>query len=352
MKMEKEIRIGNKYIGVGHPCFIVAEMSGNHNMDFGRAKEIIKAAADAGADAVKLQTYTADTITLDSKQPYFYTETGGLWEGQTLYDLYKRAYTPWEWQPKLKELADELGIILFSSPFDVTAVDFLEKMNVPAYKIASFEINDTQLLKKVAETGKPIMISTGIADIADIDLAVQTCKGAGNEQIVLLKCTSSYPALYEEMNLALIPNMKETFGCSAGLSDHSLGDEAALAAVAMGASVVEKHFTLKRDDGGVDADFSMEAEEMKDMVKRIRNVEAAIGKVSYSLTEKQKQERNFSRSLFVSKPVKRGELFTEENIRSVRPGNGLPVKYLEQILGRKASHDLAYAAPLTWEDIE
>ena len=196
------------------------------------------------------------------------------------------------------------------------------------------------------------MISTGIADIADIDLAVQTCKDAGNEQIVLLKCTSSYPALYEEMNLALIPNMKETFGCSAGLSDHSLGDEVALAAVAMGASVVEKHFTLKRDDGGVDADFSMEAEEMKDMVKRIRNVEAAIGKVSYSLTEKQKRQKRFSRSLFVSKPVKKGELFTAENIRSVRPGNGLPVKYLEQILGRKASHDLAYAAPLTWEDIE
>lgn len=350
--MEREIRIENKFIGEKYPCFIVAEMSGNHNMDFERAKEIIRAAAEAGVDAVKLQTYTADTITLNSRQPCFYTTSGGLWEGQTLYSLYKKAYTPWEWQPKLKELADELGIILFSSPFDVTAVDFLEKMNVPAYKIASFEINDTQLLKKVAETGKPIMISTGIADIADIDLAVQTCKDAGNEQIVLLKCTSSYPALYEEMNLALIPNMKETFGCSAGLSDHSLGDEVALAAVAMGASVVEKHFTLKRDDGGVDADFSMEAEEMKDMVKRIRNVEAAIGKVSYSLTEKQKRQKRFSRSLFVSKPVKKGELFTAENIRSVRPGNGLSVKYLEQILGRKASHDLAYAAPLTWEDIE
>lgn len=350
--MEREIRIGNKFIGEKYPCFIVAEMSGNHNMDFERAKEIIRAATDAGADAVKLQTYTADTITLNSKQPCFYTTSGGLWEGQTLYSLYKKAYTPWEWQPKLKELADDLGIILFSSPFDVSAVDFLEEMNVPAYKIASFEINDTQLLKKVAETGKPIMISTGIADIADINLAIQTCKDAGNEQIVLLKCTSSYPAPHEEMNLALIPNMKETFECEVGLSDHSLGDEVALAAVALGASIVEKHFTLKRDDGGVDADFSMEAEEMKNMIKRIRNVEAAIGKVSYRLTEKQKRQKRFSRSLFVSKPIKKGELFTEENIRSIRPADGLPVKYLEQILGRKASHDLAYAMPLTWEDIE
>ena len=283
--MEREIIIGNKYIGANHPCFIVAEMSGNHNMSFERAKEIVQAAAAAGVDGVKLQTYTADTITLNSDQPCFYTTSGGLWEGQTLYNLYKKAYTPWEWQPQLKELANDLGIILFSSPFDITAVDFLEKMDIPAYKIASFEINDTQLLKKVAETGKPVMISTGIADIADINLAVQVCKDAGNEQIVLLKCTSSYPTPYDEMNLALIPNMKETFGCDVGLSDHSMGDEVALAAVALGASVVEKHFTLKRDDGGVDADFSMEAEEMKDMVKRIRNVEAAIGKVSYRSEE-------------------------------------------------------------------
>ncbi len=350
--MEREIIIGNKYIGANHPCFIVAEMSGNHNMSFERAKEIVQAAAAAGVDGVKLQTYTADTITLNSDQPCFYTTSGGLWEGQTLYNLYKKAYTPWEWQPQLKELANDLGIILFSSPFDITAVDFLEKMDIPAYKIASFEINDTQLLKKVAETGKPVMISTGIADIADINLAVQVCKDAGNEQIVLLKCTSSYPTPYDEMNLALIPNMKETFGCDVGLSDHSMGDEVALAAVALGASVVEKHFTLKRDDGGVDADFSMEAEEMKDMVKRIRNVEAAIGKVSYSLTEKQKQQKHFGRSLFTSKPIKKGEVFTKENIRSVRPGNGLPVKYLEQILGRKARHNLKYATPLSWKDVE
>lgn len=350
--MEREIRIGNKWIGASHPCFIVAEMSGNHNMDYSRAEKIVRAAAEAGVDAVKIQTYTADTITLNSDQPCFYTTSGGLWEGQTLYNLYKKAYTPWEWQPKLKELADGLGIILFSSPFDITAVDFLEKMNVPAYKIASFEINDTQLLKKVAETGKPILISTGIADMTDIDLAVQTCKKVGNGQVILLKCTSAYPSPYEEMNLAMISNMKETFSCNIGLSDHSLGDEVALGAVALGACVIEKHFTLKRSDGGVDADFSMEAEEMKQMVERIRNLEAAIGKVDYSLTEMQKRERRFSRSLFVCKSIKKGETFTPENIRSVRPNNGLPVKYLEQILGKKATRDLEYAKPLTWGDIE
>lgn len=350
--MEKEIKIGNKYIGAGYPCFIIAEMSGNHNMNYMRAEQIVRAAAEAGVDAVKLQTYTADTITLNSTQPCFYTEEGSLWEGQTLYDLYRKAYTPWEWQPKLKKLADELGILLFSSPFDVTAVDFLEKMEVPAYKIASFEINDTQLLKKVAETGKPILISTGIADIEDIDLAMQICRIAGNEQVILLKCTSAYPSPYEEMNLAMIANMKETFGCNVGLSDHSLGEEVALGAVALGAYVIEKHFTLKRSDGGVDADFSMEAEEMKQMVSHIRNLEAAIGKVNYNLTELQKRERHFSRSLFVCKPIKKGEVLTTENIRSIRPNNGLPVKHLGQVLGRKAARDLDYAKPLMWEDIE
>lgn len=350
--MKREIRIGDKYIGSMHPCFIIAEMSGNHNMNYSRAEEIVYAAAEAGVDAVKLQTYTADTITLNSSRPIFFTEQGGLWEGQTLYDLYKQAYTPWEWEPKLKEIADELGIILFSSPFDVTAVDFLEKMKVPAYKIASFEINDIQLLKKVAETGKPVMISTGIADIEDINLAIQTCRSAGNDQVILLKCTSAYPAPYKDMNLAMISNMKETFACNVGISDHSLGDEVALAAVTLGADVVEKHFTLRRSDGGVDADFSMEVEEMKNMVRRIRNVEEAIGKVDYSLSEIQKKERRFSRSLFVCKSMKKGELFTNENIRSIRPNNGIEVKYLEFILGKRATRDLAYATPLEWMDIE
>ena len=352
MTKMKEIKIGERLIGDDHPCFVIAEMSGNHNMDYRRAEMLVKAAADAGADAVKLQTYTADTITLNSDSPIFKTEDGSLWENRTLYDLYQEAYTPWEWQPKLKGLADELGIILFSSPFDVTSVDFLEKMDVPAYKIASFEINDTQLIKKVARTGKPVIISTGIAKMEDIELAIETCKENENDQIILLKCTSAYPSPYSEMNLRMIPNMKETFGCCVGLSDHSMGDEVAIAAVTLGANVIEKHFTLKRSDGGVDSDFSMEVEEMKEMVKRMRNVESALGKVDYSLSEIMERERHFSRSLFVCRQIKAGEVFTEENIRSVRPNNGLPVKYLEEVLGRKASRDLEYAKPLEWIDVQ
>ena len=347
----KRIKISGKTIGEGNPCFIIAEMSGNHNMDFSRAEEIVKAAAAAKVDAIKLQTYTADTITLNSNKECFMTEEGGLWEGQTLYDLYKRAYTPWEWQPKLKKLAESLGIILFSSPFDCSAVDFLEKMDVPAYKIASFEIRDTVLLRKVAKTGKPILMSTGIATIGEIQEAIDVCKSEGNDKIILLKCTSAYPAPYEEMNLSMIKNMRDTFGCYTGLSDHSMGDEIALAAVAMGASVIEKHFTLKRSDGGVDAEFSMEAEEMKHMVRKIRNVEKAIGKVDYSLSLIQKRERQFGRSLFVSAEIKKGEMFTSENIRSVRPSNGLEVKYYDEIIGKKASRDLEFAKPLEWADI-
>lgn len=349
--MSMEVKIGNKIIGDNRPCFVIAEMSGNHNMDYHRAEEIVRAAADAGVDAIKLQTYTADTITLNSNNPIFQTEAGGLWEGQSLYELYQKAYTPWEWQPRLKQLADDLGIILFSSPFDITAVDFLEGMNVPAYKIASFEIMDTQLMRKIAETGKPIIISTGIATIEEIQQAIQICREEGNEQVVLLKCTSAYPAPYSEMNLRMIPNMKETFSCQVGLSDHTLGDEVAVAAVALGAKVIEKHFTIKRSDGGVDADFSMEVEEMRNMVRHIRNVEAAMGKVDYVLSDVQKRERHFGRSLFVSAPIKCGETFTEKNIRSVRPADGLAVKYMDEILGKKASRDLDYAKPLEWMDI-
>lgn len=347
----RTVQIGNKIIGSKAPCFIIAEMSGNHNLDYSRAEEILRAAKDAGADAIKLQTYTPDTITLNSNKSIFNTEDGSLWEGQTLYELYQKAYTPWEWQPKLKKLADELGILLFSSPFDLTAVDFLEDINVPAYKIASFEINDIPLLKKVAKTGKPIIISTGTAEMGDIDLAINTCKEEGNDQIVLLKCTSAYPSPYKEMNLKMIPNMKETFQCAVGLSDHSLGDEVALAAVALGANVIEKHFTLKRSDGGVDADFSMEVEEMANMVRRIRNVEDSLGKVDYSLTQIQKKERHFGRSLFVCKDIKKGEIFTEENVKSFRPAVGLHTKYYEDILGKKATKDIAYATPLAFGDI-
>lgn len=350
--MNKEIRIGNKIIGPGHPTFIIAEMSGNHNLDYSRAEAIVRAAKEAGADAVKLQTYTADTITLNSKAECFLTDPDGLWADQSLYELYEKAYTPWEWQPKLKKLADELGILLFSSPFDVTAVDFLEKMNVPAYKIASYEMNDVQLIKKVAETGKPIIMSTGISDLADIDLAIKTCKSVGNDQIILLKCTSEYPAPFENMNLKMIPNLSETFNCVAGLSDHSMGDEVAIAAVTLGACVIEKHFTLDRKDGGVDSAFSMDIPEMTAMVKHIHNVEKALGKVDYSLTEDQLKDRHFSRSLFVSADIKEGDVFTYENVRSVRPNNGLPVKYLDSLIGKKATRDLTYATPLSLKDVE
>ena len=350
--MNGNIQIGSKLIGDNQPCFIIAEMSGNHNMNYARAEEIVRAAKEAGADAIKLQTYTADTITLNSDKPFFYTDRDGLWSGQTLYQLYKQAYTPWEWQPKLKKLADELGIILFSSPFDITAVDYLEKMDVPAYKIASFEINDVQLLRKAAGTGKPIIISTGIASLEDIELAIQVCREAGNNQIILLKCTSAYPAPYEGMNLRMIPNMKETFGYHVGLSDHSMGEEVSIAAVTLGANVIEKHFTLKRSDGGIDSAFSMEVQEMKEMITHIRHIEKAMGRVDYRLTQKQLEEKHFSRSLFASKKIHCGEQYTYDNIRSVRPGIGLHTKYLDAIIGKRAAKDIDFASPLTFGDVD
>lgn len=347
-----EIKIGDRIIGPGHPAFIIAEMSGNHNQSYERAEAIVRAAKDAGADAVKLQTYTADTITMNSNDPIFSTDPDGLWANQSLYELYEKAYTPWEWQPKLKKLADEIGILLFSSPFDVTAVDFLEEMNVQAYKIASYEMNDTQLIKKVAQTGKPVIMSTGISDEEDIQLAIDVCKKAGNDKIILLKCTSEYPAPYSNMNLKMIPDLAKRFDCVSGLSDHSMGDEVDIAAVTLGACVIEKHFTLDRADGGVDSDFSMNIQEMKDMIKHIRNVEAAMGRVDYTLSKDQLKDRHFSRSLFVNDEIKKGEIFTLSNVRSVRPNNGLPVKMLDDILGKKATRDLSYATPLSMEDVE
>lgn len=350
--MNQDIRINNHSITECSPAYVIAEMSGNHNMDLERAKKIIDAAVYAGADAIKLQTYTADTITIDCNSPYFMTEEGNLWEGRTLYDLYQEAYTPWEWHPELKEYAEKQGIDLFSSPFDLTAVDFLEKVGIPAYKVASYEINDIPLIRKIAQTGKPIIISTGIANMADIELAVQTCKSAGNDKVVLLKCMSAYPAPFEDMNLKVIPNMKETFDCICGISDHTMGDEIAVAAVALGAKVVEKHMTLRRSDGGVDADFSMEPEEFKKMVERIRNVEKALGKVTYQLNEKQMAGRRHSRSLFVVKDIKAGEVFTEQNIRSIRPGNGLHTRYLDELLGKVARCDLEKGTPMDWKYVE
>lgn len=326
-------------------------MSGNHNMEFSRAVEIIKAAKDAGADAIKLQTYTADTITIDCDSSYFRTQDDSLWSGMTLHQLYRTAYTPWEWQPKLKKIAEEIGLICFSSPFDLSAVDFLEEMDVPAYKVASFEINDIPLIRKIARTGKPIIISTGIALLEDIELALKVCKEENNENVILLKCTSAYPAPYEEMNLRVIPNMQETFDCITGLSDHTLGTETAVAAVALGAKVIEKHFTLKRSDGGPDAAFSMEPLEFKKMVNEIRNVEKALGTVTYDLTKKQINSRSDSRSLFVVRDILEGECFTTENVRSIRPGNGMHTKHYEEIIGKKATVKLEKGTPLEWKYI-
>lgn len=348
----KQIMLGNKIIGENAFAFIIAEMSANHNMDYNRAEAILYAAKEAGVDAVKLQTYTADTITLNSDKKYFRTRDNSLWSGTTEYKLYEKAYTPWEWQPKLKELADKIGIILFSSPFDLSSVDFLEEMDVPAYKIASPEIVDIPLIKKCAQTGKTIIISTGVASIGDIERAVDVCRQEGNENVILLKCTAEYPAPYSQMNLKTIKNMEETFGCPAGLSDHSLGDEIAIAAVAMGAKVIEKHFTLHRADGGVDSAFSMEAEEMKRMVERIRHVEQAMGTVKYDFDSNSEEKKRRGRSLFVSADIKKGDTFTEHNIKSVRPGYGLHTQYYFDVLGKRAARDLSFAEPLQIGDIE
>lgn len=350
--MNKEIFIGNHKISADSPTFIIAEMSANHNMDFERAVEIMRAAKDAGADAVKIQTYTADTITLDCDDPCFQITQGTLWDGTTLHKLYQTAYTPWEWQPKLKKIAEEMGLVFFSSPFDLSAIDFLEEMDVPAYKVASFEINDIPFIRKIARLGKPIIFATGIARLADIELAVDTCKQEGNEDVILLKCTSSYPAPYEDINLKTIPSMAQTFDCITGLSDHSMGHAVPDAAVALGAKVVEKHLTLSRADGGADAAFSMEPAEFKEMVDNIRKIEKALGKVTYDLTSKQEREREHSRSLFVAKDMKAGDVFTPENLRSVRPACGLHTMYYEELLGKKIKKDAKLGTPMSWDLVD
>lgn len=348
--MKKKIQIGNKSIGENCPTFIVAEMSANHNMEFARAKEIIRIAAETGADAIKIQTYTPDTITINSTNPAF--QTHGIWEGRTLYELYGKAYTPWEWQEDLQKYAHECGLEFFSSPFDLTAVDFLEKMNVPVYKVASFEINDIPFIRKIARTGKPIIISTGIAHLEDIDLALRTCLEEENDRVILLKCISAYPAPYENMNLKVIPNMADTFECISGLSDHSMGEEVAVAAVALGAKVVEKHFTLNREDGGEDSQFSMEPDEFSRMVQAIRNVEKALGHVTYELNEEQEASRVYSRSLFVVEDIKAGEKFTPQNLKSIRPGIGMHTRHWEEVLGKKAKCDIEKGTPMAWKYVE
>ncbi len=350
--MNKEIVIGERMISENAPVFVIAEMSANHLMDFDRAVKIMKAAKDAGADAVKIQTYTPDTITLDSDDPCFQITQGTIWDGTTLHKLYETAYTPWEWQPKLMKIAQDIGLIFFSSPFDLSSIDFLEEMNVPAYKVASFEITDIPFIRKIARLGKPILMSTGIAYLADIELALKTCREAGNENVILLKCTSAYPAPYEEINLKTIPSMGEVFGCLTGLSDHTMGSAVAGAGVALGAKVVEKHLTLRRADGGADAAFSMEPEEFKEMVEHIRQIEKAVGKVTYELTEKQKKSREHSRSLFVAQDMKAGDVFTPENLRSVRPSCGLHTMYYEELLGKKISRDARLGTPMSWDLVD
>lgn len=350
--MEKKIKIGNKYVGEGERTFIVAEVSANHLQQYERAEAIIRAAKEAGADAVKLQTYTPDTITLDCDNDYFQITQGTIWDGTTLHKLYETAYTPWEWQPKLMKLAQDLGMECFSSPFDFTAVDFMQEMNMPAYKVASFEINDIPLIRKIARIGKPVIFATGIARLEDMERAVQVCREEGNEQVILLKCTSTYPAPYEDMNLKVIPNMAQVFDCITGLSDHSMGTAVAVASVALGAKMVEKHLTLSRADGGPDAAFSMEPAEFKQMVDEIRIVEKAVGRVTYELTEKQKKSREDGRSLFVVKDIQAGEALTAENIRSVRPAFGMHTMYYEEILGKRARMDIKKGTPLAWEYIE
>lgn len=339
--------IGNKKIDIDSPVFVIAEMSANHLRRIDIAIETIKAMKDSGADAVKLQTYTPDTMTINCSNEYFKIKQGTIWDGKTLYQLYQEAYTPWEWQPKLKKVAENLGLICFSTPFDKTAADFLEAMNMPAYKIASFEITDLPLIEYIASKGKPVIISTGIAELSDIEEAIVTCRGAGNDQIALLKCTSTYPTPLEETNLKTIPNMTETFGVIAGISDHTIGITVPIAAVALGARIIEKHFTIDRKLGGPDAAFSLEPDEFNFMVKSIREVEKALGRVNYEPTVKTKKSREHSRSLFIVKDIKKGEKFTEENIRSIRPGYGLKPKYLRIILGKRSMKDIKKGTPLT-----
>ena len=333
--MRGEIKIADRLIGLGHPPFVIAEMSGNHNQSLERALEIVEAAAKTGAHALKIQTYTPDTMTLDLDEREFHiSDPNNLWAGTSLYKLYGEAYTPWEWHKPIFDHARKLGIIPFSTPFDDTAVDFLETLDVPCYKIASFENTDLPLIRRVAATGKPLIISTGMATVAELDETVRAAREAGCKDLILLKCTSTYPATPENTNILTIPHLRELFGCEVGLSDHTMGVGVSVASISLGATVIEKHFTLNRADGGVDSAFSMEPAEMAQLVLETERAWQALGQVSYGPTEKEKKSIQFRRSLYVVKDIKAGELLTRENVRAIRPGFGLPTKYLEQVLGR------------------
>jgi N-acetylneuraminate synthase len=338
-----------RLVGSTHPTYVIAELSANHNQNFQQALGIVHAAKDAGADAVKLQTYTPDTITLRSDKDFFRISGGTIWDGRTLHDLYQQAFTPWDWQPKLKAIANDLGMHLFSSAFDDSAVDFLEEMNVPAHKVASFELVDVGLIRKMARTGKPLIMSTGMASEAEISEAVEAARGAGATQIALLKCTSAYPAPPEEANLLSIPHLARRFDCPAGLSDHTMGIATPIAAVALGACIIEKHLCLSRADGGPDSSFSLEPEEFKAMVDAVRTTEKSLGSPRLGAGNREASSRRFRRSLFVVEDVKRGGVFTHENVRSIRPADGLHPRHLEEVLGQHAGCDIERGTPLNWD---
>lgn len=345
------IRIGSRWIGGDHPVYVVAELSANHNQSFEKAVALVEAAKAAGADAVKLQTYTAQTLTLDSRRPEFLID-GTLWSGRRLHDLYSEAYTPWEWHPRLQEVAYRFGLDFFSSVFDPTSVDFLEGLSVPAYKIASFELVDLPLLAKAARTGKPLILSTGMATFAEIEEAIQTVRNAGATQIALLKCVSAYPAPEAEMNLRTIPHLATTFGMPVGLSDHTLGSTAAVAAVALGARLLEKHLTLSRSEPGPDSAFSLEPQEFRETVAAVRAVQRALGDIAFGGTPSEEKSKAFRRSLFVVEDVAAGEVFTERNVRSIRPAQGLHTRHLSEILGRRARQRIERGTPLSWDLVE
>ena len=356
------IEINGRFIGEGHPPYIIAEMSANHGQDFDRALEILKAMKEAGADCVKIQTYTPDTMTIDCDNEYFRIGKGTIWEGKTLYDLYSEAYTPWDWQPKLKEEAEKLGMDLFSTPYDHSSVAFLEEMDVPAYKVASFELTDLPLIELIAHTGKPIIMSTGMGSEGEIREAVETVHTAGNDQLILLKCTSAYPATPEEADLATIPDMRERFGVEVGLSDHTLENEVVMGALSLGACIIEKHFCLSRDEPGPDSAFSLEPQEFRTMVDAVRKAETdpasidvdprVLGSVNYTLTEKEKSTVVFRRSIFAVEDIEAGETFTEENVRIIRPAHGLPPKMIDSVLGKTAKKSIIRGTPLSEELIE
>lgn len=345
------MKIGNRVINDSSAVFIIAELSANHNGSLATAIETIKAAKRAGADCIKLQTYTADTMTIASDKDDFIIK-GTIWENQNLHELYQKAYTPWEWQEQLMQVAKEEGLICFSSPFDKTSVDFLETLNVPAYKIASFEITDIPLIEYIASKGKPIIISTGIAEQEDIELALETCRKMGNSDIALLKCTTSYPAPIEEANMCMVKDLADRYGVISGLSDHTMGSTVPIVATALGAKIIEKHFILDRSIGGPDASFSMDEGEFTLMVKAVREAESAIGNVDYSLTEKQREGRDFCRSLYIVEDMKAGDMITKANVRSIRPGFGMHPKYFKDILGKQINENVEKGTRLTFDQIK